>query len=233
MKTEIVKLREQQAKIVADARERLEQITDDTEESRVKELEEQFDKAMADHDALDEKIQRMEKLDSAEERLNAGDPRRPGGNGEARGEDTPEAPSYRDVFTKAVAYGVSALSAQERQVLDDQRAALPEELRAQTSTTDASGGYTVPTEFSGEIDKAMALWGPLWDADIVREIGTSNGRRIEWPTVDDTSNTGRIKAENASVDDSVRSCSTPTCTTPAWSGCPSSCFRTRRSISKR
>ncbi len=201
MKTEIRKLREQQAKIVADARERLEEITDETPAERVLELEQQFDRAMEEHDTIEKKIDRLQKLSDAEDRLNEADPRRPGGDGEAPGEESEEAPSYRDAFAKAISFGMSALSPAERQVMSDARAELPEEIRAQTSGTDASGGYTVPTEFSGEIDRAMAAWGPLWDADIVQELNTSNGRRIEWPTVDDTAKTGRIKAENASVDD--------------------------------
>lgn len=195
-------LREQQARIVANARAKLEEITDETTEARAKEIETEFDTAMADYDATAAKIERMEKLERAESRMAQGDPRRPSGPaGEARGEAQAERPDYKDVFHRAIVHGVSELSPVERSVLRDHRAELPPELRAQTSTTDASGGYTVPTEFSGEIDKAMAAWGPLWDAAIVRELATSNGREIEWPTVDDTANTGRIKAENAPVDD--------------------------------
>lgn len=201
MKSEIKKLREKQAKIVADARAALDEITDDTPPERVAELEEQFDRAMTEHDEIEIKIVRLQKLSDAEGRLNAPDPRRPGGDGEAPGGDDGEPPSYRDVFAKAISLGMGALTPAERQVMDDARAELPDEIRAQTSTTDASGAYTVPTEFSGEIDIAMAAWGPLWDANIVQELNTTNGRRIEWPTVDDTAKTGRIKAENADVDD--------------------------------
>lgn len=193
-------LRDQQARIVTNARAKLEEITDETTEARAKEIETEFDTAMADYDATVAKIERMEKLELAEERANR-DYRRPqDGQGEVRG-DAGERPDYKEVFKRAIAYGVSELSAAEAAVLREHRAELPDELRAQTSTTGSSGGFTVPTEFSGEIDKAMAAWGPLWDASIVRELATSNGRRIEWPTVDDTANTGRIKAQNSPVDD--------------------------------
>lgn len=201
MKSEIQDMREQQAKIAADARKIHEQITDDTPEDRAKELEAQFDKAMSEFDALEEKIERKQRLDSLEERLDQQDPRRPTGDGEARNQDAPAAPQYRDCFAKALQFGVASLNPAERSVMDQNRQDVPAEVRAQAAGTDSAGGYTVPEEFSGEIDKQMAAWGPMWDADIARELNTSNGRRIPWPTVNDTANTGRIKAENASVDD--------------------------------
>jgi len=195
----LIELREQQAKHSADARAALDQIDNNVEEARAAELETEFDQHMADFDAVGENIARAEKLEAAEKRMAEGDSRRPiGTEGEAR-EDAPL--EYKEVFTRAVRVGVAGLTPEERDVLAAYRAELPEELRAQTSTTDASGGYTVPTEFSGEIDKAMAAWGPMWDATIARELVTTNGREIEWPTVDDTAKTGRIKAQNADADD--------------------------------
>lgn len=202
---ELKKLLERQAKIVADARAALEEISDDTTEERATELNEQFDKAMADADALEPQIERLRKLIAAEGRLEdilaEGDPRRPSPNGEGSGEEERVDPEYAEVFDIAIRHGVSELSPEQRQVLMDAREELPAEIRAQATGTDSAGGYTVPEEFSGEIDRQMAAWGPMWDADIVRELNTSNGRRLPWPTINDTGNTGRIKAENASVDD--------------------------------
>ena len=199
----IKELREQQARIATNARAKLDEIKDDTPADRAAEIEREFDAMMAEHDKLEEKIQRQMKLEAAEARSNAGDPRRPlGENGEDRGGEGGEAkPVYKDVFMKAIRHGAASLSAEERGVLMEGRTDVPAEVRAQSVGTDAAGGYTVPTEFSGEIDRAMAAWGPMWDPGVARELVTSNGRRLEWPTVDDTAKTGRIKAENAAVDD--------------------------------
>lgn len=194
-------LREQQAAIATNARSKLDEITEETTEARAKEVEVEFDAMMAEHDAFQVRIDRELRLAEAQAQANAPDPRRPGGNGEARGDAGVPATQYKDVFDKALRQGAAALNEEERAVLMAHRASVPEELRAQSTGTDSAGGYTVPTEFSGEIDRTMAAWGPMWDAGIVRELSTSNGRRIEWPTVDDTAKTGRIKAENASVDD--------------------------------
>lgn len=194
-------LREQQAAIATNARSKLDEITEETTEARAKEIEIEFDAMMVEYDALEARIAREQRLAEAQERANAPDPRRPGGSGEARGDAGEPPPAYKDVFEKALRHGVAALNEEERAVLQAHRASVPEELRAQTTGTDAAGGYLVPTEFSNELERSIAAWGPMWDANIVRELNTSNGRRIEWPTVDDTANSGRIKAENASVDD--------------------------------
>lgn len=195
----IKELREQQAKLATNAKSKLEEITDDTPEERAKEIETEFDAMMANYDKLEERIAREQKLEDAEARANEGDPRRPRGeDGESRGN---KAPDYKDVFVKAIRFGVSGLKPEEREILQRHRTDVPEEVRAQSVGTDAAGGFTVPTELQAEIDKAMAAWGPMWDPGVARELNTSNGRRLEWPTVDDTAKTGRIKAENASVDD--------------------------------
>lgn len=205
MTEQLKELRERQARIATNARAKFEEITDDTNESRAAEIEQEFDAMMSDYDKLDEQIQRLQKLDEAEARAEEGDPRRPVGQpGEARGVPEEDTPTYREVFGKAIRHGVAALNNAERSILAEGRidsSDLTPEQRAQSVGTDSAGGYTVPEEFSGEIDKAMAIWGPMWDPGIAREINTSNGRRITWPTVDDTANSGRLKAENASVDD--------------------------------
>lgn len=182
---QITALAEQQARLAVNARSKLEEITGQTTATRAKEIEAEFDAMMAEYDALEPRIERERA--AAASRLNRGDPRRPTGNGVARGDAGEMAPNYKTVFDKALRHGVQAR--------------IPQELRAQSAGTDSAGGYTVPTEFSGEIDRAMAIWGPMWDAEIVRELETGNGRRIEWPSVDDTAHTGRSKAENAAVDD--------------------------------
>ena len=198
----IKELREQQARIATNARAKFDEITDEMSEDRAGEIEREFDAMMSEHDQIGQKIERLSKLEDAEARANAGDPRRPSGeDAEARAADNRQKPEYKEVFGKAIRFGVGTLDVEERDVLREGRADLSPEERAQSVGTDAAGGYTVPTDFSGEIDRAMALWGPMWDANIVREISTTNGREIEWPTVDDTANTGRIKSENAEVND--------------------------------
>lgn len=197
----LVELREKQQEVVSQARQALDLVSKETTEVRAKELETQYDGFMAEYDKLDAQIQREEKLAAVESRMNAPDPRRPvytNSGTPAIGESTKA--SYRDAFSKAIQFGVNTLNNEEREVFAQGRSEIPAEIRAQTVTT-TGGGHTVPTEFSGEIDKAMSAWGPMWDASVVRELNTSNGRNIPWPTVDDTAKTGRIKSINTTVDD--------------------------------
>src|SRR3546814_19161302 len=56
----IKEMRERQAQIVAEARERTDQITASTDEARTTELETQHDTAMAEYDRLETLIQREE-----------------------------------------------------------------------------------------------------------------------------------------------------------------------------
>lgn len=203
--SELIKLREQMAQLATEARTKLDEINDKTDAGKAKEIEAKFDEIMSDHDAIGERVARLERLKAAEEKQREaeerGDPRRPNQHASEEQQQRNAPAEYKEVFAKAVRFGVSALDGEERNLLMEARADVPAELRAQSVGTDSAGGYTVPEEFSGNIDKALAAWGPMWDGNIVREINTSHGRTIKWPTVDDTSATGRIKTENSAVDD--------------------------------
>ncbi|MGN6144430.1 MAG: phage major capsid protein, partial [Mesorhizobium sp.] len=203
MTAQLKELREQQARIATNARAKYEEIKDDTPAERAKEIETEFDAMMAEYDAIGMKMERLKKLETAEERANAPDPRRPRGDNVDQRADLSgdDAPKYEDVFAKAVRYGAATLDAEERSVLVTGRADVPQELRAQSVGTDAAGGYTVPEGFSGEIDKAVKAWGPMWDADIVRELNTATGNDLPWPSVDDTAQEGEDHAENAAATD--------------------------------
>ncbi|MFR9804610.1 phage major capsid protein [Pseudonocardia sp. RS010] len=67
------------------------------------------------------------------------------------------------------------------------------ELRAQSEGTGSEGGYLVPDGFRNKLVDRMKAFGGI--ANVVEEFTTSTGNSIEWPTVDDTSNTGEIVAE--------------------------------------
>lgn len=198
MKT-IKEMRERAAELATEARTELEKITDKTEEGQVKEIEARFDEMMKDHDKLHARADREQRLLDAEQR---GMPSEPKGDPlESRDAPEEKSPEYREVFTKAIRFGAATLDSEEREVLMSHRDDIPAEVRAQAAGTDSAGGFTVPEDFSGEVDKAMAIWGPMWDANICRELNTANGRDFPWPTVDDTAARGRIKTENADVDD--------------------------------
>lgn len=191
----IKSLYEQRQKLVAEARERLDLINDNTDEARGAELEASHDKAMAEVDAIDAKIEREEKMARIESRaadaeLEAREARRP----VVDAAPVSEGVDYRSAFHNWLKVGGdrTQLDAESRSVL---------EARAQ-STTAAAGGYTVPVELQNMIVKAMAAYGPMY-GDVAMVLNTSAGHQITIPTVDDTSVTAgdAVHTENADFTD--------------------------------
>lgn len=183
---DIKKLREEQARLATQARTKFDEINNDTPEERAAEIEREFDAAMADHDKIGAKIERLERIDAAERALNAPDPRRPGHDGEASGVDEGSGPTYREAFHEYIRAGgnTGSMAAESRAVLNRGYSKL--EARAQT-TADAGGGYTVPEELANILVKAMVAWGPMYDPGITSEFVTSGGNQITMPTVADSS----------------------------------------------
>lgn len=70
---------------------------------------------------------------------------------------------------------------------------------AQGEGTSAGGGYTVPPGFREKLVEVQKAFGGL--AAEVESFSTDQGNPIEYPTLDDTSNTGDITAESAAVAD--------------------------------
>lgn len=208
MRSKIKALRERNQQIAAEARQMRESLTEDSTEAEIREIDDRFDRAMADFDKNEAEAERLEKLVQIEARAasygdRVDETRRPGAGGEVRGnEEDAEASEQRKVvvtpeqaFTMAVRFGASSLPAEHRNLIR-MSAEIPQEIRAQGVGTDSAGGFTVPEGFQAEITKSMALWGPMLDGNITRVLDTATGNTIPWPTVDDTANVGALLAEN-------------------------------------
>lgn len=70
-------------------------------------------------------------------------------------------------------------------------------VNAQGEGTSAGGGYMVPPGFRQKIVERMVAYGGL--AAEVDSFSTTTGNNIEYPTLDDTANSGGITAESAAV----------------------------------
>ncbi|RVO55148.1 phage major capsid protein [Sinorhizobium meliloti] len=201
-------LQEKRGRLVAQAREAINEITANTDESRAAELDARHDTIMADFDKVEKLIEREQKLAEIEKRFEdrAAEERakkRPNnGDSEARGQDDGQKSEYRDVFYKFIASGASLdeLSSEERAVL---KAGVQstKEFRTQTAGTAAAGGYTVPVELANFIVRSMKDWGPMYNEDVATVITTAAGNVINIPTVDDTAKTGAKHTEGAAIAD--------------------------------
>jgi HK97 family phage major capsid protein len=193
-------LNEKRMRLVAQAREALDEINKNTDESRAAELEQRHDAIMAEYDDTEGRIareERMSKIEARAEELRA--ERRPiNKGGEERGGD--DAPSYRNVFAKVVCGAeIGELSAEERAVL--RQGSTKFEQRAQTAGTTTAGGYTVPTELANEIVRSMLAWGPMYDENVARVLTTASGNPMKLPTVNDTAVTAEAHTEAAALTD--------------------------------
>lgn len=192
-------LRVKAAELATEARNELDKINEETTRDKAKEIEARFDEIMSDHDSLISQAEREERMSLVESKIKEYNTQNPheGPGFRSSGEDEGSNPEYNEVFEKQIRHGVSSLSVEERNVLLSGKT----EFRAQSVGTNSAGGYTVPEGFSGELERNMVDWGPMYDGNVVREMRTSSGNPIPWPTVDDTTKKGRIKAENAAADD--------------------------------
>ncbi|MCZ4341524.1 phage major capsid protein [Sphingomonadaceae bacterium G21617-S1] len=205
----LTELQEKRGGLVTQARSALEEIKNNTDDARRTELEQRHDTIMGELDALDATIAREERVATAERSLeerrerdarNGRPPQQPI-TGEPGGGENGEV-TYRGAFHAYLrAQGqMGELTSEQRSALRQGYQALSPEQRAQT-TSNAAGGYTVPTELQAELIKTMKMWGPMYDPGVTRELVTSSGNPIPWPTVDDTANTGAATTQGTTLTD--------------------------------
>lgn len=106
---------------------------------------------------------------------------------QVRGNDARE----RQVFVRWLQVGMSNLAGEDREVM----AAREVKIQANQSTvTGPAGGFTVPPSFLEEVEIAMRAWGYV--QGVARVIRSPIGSNMPVPTLNDTTNKGRIIAEN-------------------------------------
>lgn len=205
----ITELNEKRGRLVTQAREALDEIKKNTDESRAAELDLRHDNIMVEFDKLEKTIEREQRLADVEARFNerAAEERakkRPQGDDvEGRGADRGSAPDYRSVFYKYLASGASLdeLDREERNILKAGVIPASAEKRIQTAGTNSAGGYTVPIELANILVRSMKMWGPMYDEDICTTITTSTGNVITIPTVNDTAKSGGQHTEGTALTD--------------------------------
>lgn len=154
-----------------------------TEEQRT-----EWNKANTELEKLDEQIKREEQLRSLDQEFVDDNEQ------EQRNtpENDPEAAKVERrnlAFDRFVRSGFGELSAEEKQAL--------KELRAQGTSPDEKGGYTVPTQMLNKIIDQMKAYGGI--ASVAQILPTSNGQDITWSTSDGTEEEGELLGENTAA----------------------------------
>jgi HK97 family phage major capsid protein len=141
---------------------------------------------------LDERIKRAEKVDSASmivpTQLRAAGKVAAG----ATDEQDPDAPNESRAFDKFLRNGMADLSAEERQIMLGRRND-SKELRALTSGTVNTGGYTVPQDFLDQLEVALKTFGGMMDAAQV--MRTDSGAKLPMPSFNYTAVAATIVGE--------------------------------------
>jgi len=101
-------------------------------------------------------------------------------------------------FGRYVRNGMEALETGDRELM--QSRFLPNFAGAQnnmSTTSGPQGGFVVPQGFSGMLEDAKKWFGGI--AGTVGKFTTGTGNPFPWPTINDTSNRGRIIGQNVQV----------------------------------
>lgn len=187
----IKQLREERAKLVADAQAILKQ------EKMSAEDEKKFDAIMADVDAKKVELDRFERVLNVERELSQRVEQRAGimqiSPDQIREDDERSGQAF-DAYMRR---GILGLSDDERALIQRRQMAVSPEIRAALGVgTGAGGGFTVPQGFSHQIEDAEKEFGAMLADNGQTFFDTDSGNAIPWPTDNDTGNTGEQLGEN-------------------------------------
>jgi len=177
-------LREERAKLVADARALVDGNPSPENDTK-------FDELMAQADAIKARIDRAERLEGVEAHL----AERAAVSAAVRGVSVDQARDEQitedGVFGRFLRVGMNNLTAEERAI------AVPQFQAAQSVGTTTAGGYTVPAGFYANLEEAQKAYGGMLDVGFI--VDTESGNALPIPTSTDVANSGAILTENTQV----------------------------------
>ncbi|SPZ24066.1 Predicted phage phi-C31 gp36 major capsid-like protein [Providencia rettgeri] len=154
-----------------------------TEEQRA-----EWNKAHTEFEKLDEQIKREEQLRSLDQEFVDDNEQEQRSNPDNDSEAAKEK-RCNLAFDRLIRCGFNELTAEERQAV--------KELRAQGTSPDEKGGYTVPIQMLNKIIDQMKAYGGI--ASVAQILNTSNGLDITWSTSDGTDEEGELLGENTAA----------------------------------
>jgi HK97 family phage major capsid protein len=98
-------------------------------------------------------------------------------------------------FSRYIRNGMDGMEPEDRQLMA--RNFMPNGIRNAQSTTTTQGGYLVPQGFSAQLEEAKKWFGGI--EGTVGKFTTASGNPWPWPTLNDTTNKGRIIGQNVQV----------------------------------
>lgn len=191
-------LREQAARLAVELQQIVNKAKSENDRGLTSEEREKFHKLESDYSALEDSIKIADKTYSVTEDLN-----------KTQGSKISEVQieAMQDEFRinpKAKARSVNAtpyeksfsnyVKSGERVAAEDRALLIKNTM---STTTGSQGGYIVPQGFSDMLENAKKWFGGI--EGTVQKFVTETGNPMPWPTMNDTTNKGRILAQNNQV----------------------------------
>jgi predicted phage gp36 major capsid-like protein len=108
-----------------------------------------------------------------------------------------QAKQLDDAFDVYLRHGPEGLNPEQRGMMSQRFVREGAESRTAQTVTTTGGGYLIPQGFSDKLEESLKFYGGVEQAATVFE--TETGNTLPYPTVDDTSNTGRLLAINTAA----------------------------------
>jgi len=184
----IVEMKEKRNRLVVEASSLVK--GDMNAETRAK-----VDAIYADADAIKGDIERAERSEALEAEMRKSTPPPPTSLGDsAQAESAAKevrAAKYKEAFSTYLRKGERGVNAEQASILS--------EYRTQSAATLGSGGYTVPIDLADQIEVALKYFGGM--RAVSKNIKTSGGGTLNWPTNNDVTNVGAILSGSAAEQD--------------------------------
>lgn len=142
----------------------------------------------AEQKSLETQINMVERTETLQAEMRKVNPPASAAPGDTRTDDTNKVELEKRAFDTYIRRGRQAV---------EQNAELRTYAGLNTNDGGAGGDYTVPTGFQKELEVKLKAFGGM--LSVARILNTSIGNTINWPTMDDTSNTGEWLTEAAPV----------------------------------
>ncbi len=159
-----------------------------------------YDALEAEVETLTADIERAERFEAREKAMSAVDRRgvvAPSNALERVEEEERPAEKYVNAFGSYLRGGHMNLGREEREILASAGAPSADFRNALSVGTSSAGGYLVPPGWRDEFIIQMKAYGAV--QDVAQVIRTDGGQSIQWPTMNDTTNVGRLLSENTQM----------------------------------
>jgi HK97 family phage major capsid protein len=163
---------------------------------------EKFHALEKDYTALEAQIQASERVDTIERDLRGVNPDRITAimGDDVYGEEAEKQNKklHNQAFSLYLRGGIEALNSDQRQFMQKRFVGKQVgSIKAAQTITTTGGGYLIPQGFSDMLETALKWYGGI--LGVCGEFTTETGNPLPWPTVNDTTNMGRILAINTQL----------------------------------